>query len=97
LGVLLAEFVPFLEYGVEIMRVICTTNALESINARYRRAVRFRGHLKCLYLVTRALDPTGGLLASKAPVLAGIAVSGCHGSRAGGFCTRLTAHFKPAP
>jgi transposase-like protein len=40
----LAEFVPFLEYDVEIRRVICTTNAIESINARYRRAVRARGH-----------------------------------------------------
>ena len=61
-----AEFVPFLDYDVEIRRVICTTNAIESINARYRRAVRARGHfpteqaaLKCLYLVTRSLDPTG--------------------------------------
>ena len=42
------------------------TNAIESLNARYRRAVRARGHfpteqaaLKCLYLVTRSLDPTG--------------------------------------
>ena len=35
-----AEFVPFLDYDVEIRRVICTTNAIESINARYRRAVR---------------------------------------------------------
>lgn len=58
---------PFLEYDVEIRRVICTTNAIESLNARYRRAVRARGHfpneqsaLKCLYLVTRSLDPTGG-------------------------------------
>lgn len=62
-----AEFVPFLEYDVEVRKVICTTNAIESINARYRRAVRARGHfpteaaaLKCLYLVTRSLDPTGG-------------------------------------
>lgn len=46
---------------------ISGTNAIESINARYRRAVRARGHfpneqaaLKCLYLVTRSLDPTGG-------------------------------------
>jgi putative transposase len=38
----------------------------ESLNARYRRAVKARGHfpteqaaLKCLYLVTRSLDPTG--------------------------------------
>ncbi|MDP9696721.1 UNVERIFIED_ORG: hypothetical protein J2X79_004304 [Arthrobacter globiformis] len=34
-----AEFVPFLEYDVEIRLVICTTNAIESINARYRRAL----------------------------------------------------------
>jgi putative transposase len=61
-----AEFVPFLDYDVEIRRIICSTNAIESLNARYRRAVRARGHfpteqaaLKCLYLVTRSLDPTG--------------------------------------
>jgi len=53
-------------YDVEIRTVICSTNAIESLNARYRRAVRARGHfpteqaaLKCLYLVTRSLDPTG--------------------------------------
>ena len=39
-----AEFVPFLDYDVEIRRVICSTNAIESLNARYRRAVRARGH-----------------------------------------------------
>ena len=61
-----AEFVTFLEYDVEVRRVIATTNAIESINARYRRAVKARGHfpddasaLKCLYLVNRSLDPTG--------------------------------------
>jgi putative transposase len=61
-----AEFIPFLDYDVEIRRIICSTNAIESLNARYRRAVRARGHfpteqaaLKCLYLVTRSLDPTG--------------------------------------
>ncbi|MDT5133608.1 MAG: putative transposase [Mycobacterium sp.] len=39
---------------------------MESLNARYRRAIKARGHfpseqaaLKCLYLVTRSLDPTG--------------------------------------
>jgi putative transposase len=60
------EFIPFLDYDVEIRRIICSTNAIESIHARYRRAVRARGHfptdqaaLKCLYLVTRSLDPTG--------------------------------------
>ena len=46
--------------------MICSTNAIESLNARYRRAVRARGHfpteqaaMKTLYLVTRSLDPTG--------------------------------------
>lgn len=50
-----SEFVPFLDYDVEIRRIICSTNAIESLNARYRRAVRARGHfpteqaaLKCL-------------------------------------------------
>ena len=60
------EFIPFLDYDLEIRRVLCSTNAIESLNARYRRAVKARGHfpseqaaLKCLYLVTRSLDPTG--------------------------------------
>ena len=39
-----AEFVPFLQFDREIRTVICTTNAIESINARLRRAVNARGH-----------------------------------------------------
>ena len=42
------------------------TNAIESLNARDRRAIRARGHfpneqsaMKTLYLVTRSLDPKG--------------------------------------
>lgn len=61
-----SEFVPFLDYSPEIRRVIYSTNAIESLNARFRRATRARGHfpneqaaLKCLYLVVRSLDPTG--------------------------------------
>jgi len=61
-----AEFVPFLAFDAEIRRVICSTNAIESIYARFRRATRARGHfpteqaaLKCLYLVVCGLDPTG--------------------------------------
>ncbi len=38
------EFVPLLDYDVEIRRVICSTNAIESLKARYRRAIRARGH-----------------------------------------------------
>ena len=51
---------------MEIRKVICSTNAIESLNARYRRTVKARGHIpseqaapKCLYLVTRSLGPKG--------------------------------------
>jgi putative transposase len=57
------EFIPFLDFDLEIRTVICSTNAIESLNARYRRAVRARGHFrteqaaqKRLYLVTRTLS-----------------------------------------
>jgi hypothetical protein len=60
------EFIPFLDYPTNIRTVLCSTNAIESLNARYRRAIKARGHfpteaaaLKCLYQVTRSLDPTG--------------------------------------
>jgi putative transposase len=60
------EFVPFLAFDVEIRKIVCSTNAIESVNARIRRAVRARGHfpnetaaLKCVYLAVMALDPTG--------------------------------------
>ena len=60
------QFIPFLHYDAEIRTVICSTNAIESLNARFRRSVRARGHfpteqaaLKCLYLTARSLDPTG--------------------------------------
>ena len=50
----------------EIRKVVCSTNAIESVNARIRRAVRARGHfpteqaaLKCVYLAVMSLDPTG--------------------------------------
>ena len=53
------EFIPFLDYDIEIRRVLCSTNAIESLNARYRRAIKARGHfpseqaaLKCLYLAS---------------------------------------------
>ena len=52
------EFVPFLEFPAELRKLVYTTNAIESLNARFRRAVRHRGHfpneqaaLKVLYLV----------------------------------------------
>ena len=61
-----AEFVPFLGFDTEIRTIIYTTNAIESVNARIRKAVKARGHfpnpdaaLKCVYLALMSLDPTG--------------------------------------
>ncbi|MBS9376053.1 IS256 family transposase [Rhodococcus sp. B50] len=61
-----AEFVPFLQFDNAIRQVIYTTNAIESVNARIRRAVKARGHfpteaaaLKCVYLAIMSLDPKG--------------------------------------
>jgi len=60
------EFTPFLRFDPEIRTIIYTTNSIESLNARFRRAVRARGHfpneqaaLKCLFLTIVSLDPTG--------------------------------------
>ncbi|MFE0547811.1 IS256 family transposase [Streptomyces sp. NPDC058891] len=60
------EFTPFLRFDTEIRRIVCTTNAIESVNARIRRAVKARGHfpneqaaLKCVYMAVMSLDPTG--------------------------------------
>ena len=60
------EFVPFLSFDIEKRKVICSTNAIESVNARIRRAVRARGHfpneaaaLKCIYMALMSLDATG--------------------------------------
>lgn len=60
------EFTPFLRFDTEIRRIVCTTNAIESVNARILRAVKARDHfpneqaaLKCVYMTTMSLDPTG--------------------------------------
>ncbi|PWJ22826.1 transposase-like protein [Branchiibius hedensis] len=51
------EFIPFLDFPVEVRKLIYTTNGIESLNARFRAATRRRGHfpdeqsaLKVLYL-----------------------------------------------
>lgn len=65
------EFIPFLDFPVEVRKIIYTTNAIESLNARFRAATRRRGHfpdeqsaLKVLYLAIRHREanrpnPTG--------------------------------------
>lgn len=66
-----AEFVPFLDFPVELRKLVYTTNAIESLNARFRKAARHRTHfpneqaaLKVLYLVAierrvNRSNPTG--------------------------------------
>ncbi len=52
------EVIPFFAFPDDVRRLIYTTNAIEALNAKLRRAVRARGHfptdeaaLKLLYLV----------------------------------------------
>jgi putative transposase len=65
------EFVPFLDFPPEVRKLVYTTNGIESLNARFRAAVRRRGHfpteqsaLKILYLTVlerrpNRANPTG--------------------------------------
>ena len=53
-----AEVVPFYAFPAEVRRLVYTTNAIEALHAKLRRAVRARGHfptddavLKLLFLV----------------------------------------------
>src|SRR5512147_3128850 len=53
-----SEVIPFFAFPEDVRRIIYTTNAIESLNAKLRRAVRMRGHfptdesaLKLLFLV----------------------------------------------
>lgn len=55
------QFTPFLAFPPEIRKIVYTTSAIESLNARFRHACRRRGHfpdeqsaLKVLYLVIRS-------------------------------------------
>ena len=53
-----SEVVPFYAFPDEVRKIVYTTNAIEALNAKLRRAVRARGHfptdeaaMKLLYLV----------------------------------------------
>ena len=55
-----SEVIPFFAFPEPVRRIIYTTNAIESLNAKLRKAVRARGHfpnddaaLKLLFLVLR--------------------------------------------
>lgn len=58
------NFVPFLDLDIEIRHLLSSTNAIESLNARFRKSIDARGHfpneqaaMKVLYLTVRSLDP----------------------------------------
>jgi putative transposase len=60
------NFIPFLDLDIEIRHLLSSTNAIESLNARFRKVVDARGHfpneqaaMKVLYLAVRSLDPKG--------------------------------------
>ena len=65
------DFIPFLEFPKELRKIVYSTNAIESLNARYRKAAVRRGHfptdqaaVKVLYLVSierrkNRQNPTG--------------------------------------
>jgi putative transposase len=58
-----SEFVPFLGFPAEIRKLIYSTNGIESLNARFRAAVRRRGHFPTeqaamkIYLTVRERRP----------------------------------------
>ena len=62
-----AEFIPFLDYPVELRKIVYTTNAIESINFQLRKITKNRGHfpdtdsaMKLIYLGLRNISSTRG-------------------------------------
>ena len=61
------EFVPFLDYPVELRKIVYTTNAIESINFQLRKITKNRGHfpdkdsaMKLIYLGLRNISSHRG-------------------------------------
>ena len=57
------RFIPFLEFGPELRRIIYTTNAIESLNYQLRKIIKNRGHfpnddavIKLLWLAIRDIE-----------------------------------------
>jgi putative transposase len=72
------DFIPFLEFPAELRKIVYSTNAIESLNARFRKAAVRRGHFpteqaafKVLYLTSierrkNRSNPTGRINGWKA-------------------------------
>lgn len=61
------EFIPFLDYPVELRKIVYTTNTIESINFQLRKITKNRGHfpdkdaaMKLLYLGLRNISSERG-------------------------------------
>lgn len=59
------EVIPFYAFPADVRRILYTTNAMEALNAKLRRAVRVRGHfptdeaaIKLLFLVLHRTEKT---------------------------------------
>lgn len=69
------RFIPFLAFPAEIRKIIYTTNAIESLNSKLRKAIKTRGHfptddaaLKLMYLAICNIGTTrGGELGTDTP------------------------------
>ena len=63
-----AHVIPFFAFAPAVRRVIYTTNAIESINARLRKIIKTRGHFpsddaasKLIWLALRIAPPIGAV------------------------------------
>jgi transposase-like protein len=50
------QFIPFLAFPAELRRLMYITNAIESLNARFRQAVSRRGHFPTEQAALKVLD-----------------------------------------
>jgi transposase-like protein len=62
---------PILRLAPEVLRVICTTNAIESVNTRLRKIIKTRGHFptddaatKLIWLALRNITEDWGRAAN---------------------------------
>ena len=53
------EVVPFYAFHPDVRRLVYTTNAIEALNSKLRRAVRARGHFPTDEIDVFGFDPIG--------------------------------------
>ena len=92
-----AEVIPFYGFAEDVRRIIYTTNAIEALNAKLRRAVRARGHFpnddaatKLLFLVLNRAEKEWTTVGADHPVFDVHA----HGSSLGNLQDTLRRRFR---